>query len=845
MKILLVHNAYQEPGGEDVVFAQERQMLERAGHRVAVYCRSNDEIKKLSTLGRVTLVKNSISSSDTQREFARLLDQETPDLVHVHNVFYMISPVVYGVCRERGIPVVQTLHNFRQLCPAATFYRDGKVCEECSEHGLWRGVYHGCYRNSRPATAAVALMLAWHRRAGTWDGLVDRYIALSEFSRDKIVAAGIPADKVVVKPNFVESDPGEREQAGEHALFVGRLAPEKGVSTLLQAWELLAQPYPLQIIGDGPEREKLEAQARQRGLSSIKFRGRLSREETITAIKAAQFLIVPSVWYEMFPMVIAEAFACGDPVLCSRLGALQDTVADNRTGLHFTAGDATDLARKVEWAFKHPEELAVMGREARREYETLYTSQRNYLLLMEIYERVLRERRASLPAIVQGRKQHSVPSPQPAGRPRTKIVLVHNAYREPGGEDVVFAQERQMLERAGHHVVVYRRSNDEIDELSTLGRLRLVKNSISTGDTQREFARLLDRENPDLVHIHNMFFMISPTVYSVCRDRGIPVVQTLHNFRLLCPTATFYRDGKVCEECAEHSLWRGVYHGCYRDSRRTTAAVALMLSWHRRAGTWNDLVDCYIALSRFSRDKFVAAGIPADKVVVKPNFVETDPGPRERVGKYVVFTGRLSKEKGLHTLLHAWLRLSVQTCLQIIGDGSERENLQAYVRRRGLSGITFRGRLSRDETIAAVKNACVLVFPSECYENFPMSIAEAFACGVPVICSRLGTMEEIVADGRTGLHFEPGDPEDLAAKVEWAWSHPREMEEMGRQARAEYEAKYTAERNYEMLMEIYAKAIAARGQGVFAEVRGGGSDLRSGVDAEVKWIGGRRALARK
>jgi glycosyltransferase involved in cell wall biosynthesis len=405
-------------------------------------------------------------------------------------------------------------------------------------------------------------------------------------------------------------------------------------------------------------------------------------------------------------------------------------------------------------------------------------------------------------------------SPWPAGRPPTKIVLVHNAYREPGGEDVVFAQERQMLERAGHRVAVYWRSNDEINKLSTLGRLALVKNSISSYGTQGEFARLLDRENPDLVHIHNTFFMISPTVYSVCRERGIPVVQTLHNFRLLCPAATFYRDGKVCEECAEHSLWRGIYHGCYRDSRRTTAAVALMLAWHRREGTWNDLVDCYIALSGFSRDKFVAAGIPANKVVVKPNFLDPDPGPRERGGKYVVFTGRLSREKGLHTLLDAWLRLPVHTSLQIIGDGPERENLQAYVRqRRGLSGVTFRGRLSHDETIAAVKNAYVLVFPSECYENFPMSIAEAFACGVPVICSRLGAMEESVDDHRTGLLFAPGDADDLAAKVEWAWTHPREMDEMGREARAEYKAKYTAQRNYEMLMEIYVKAIAARAKG--------------------------------
>ena len=180
-----------------------------------------------------------------------------------------------------------------------------------------------------------------------------------------------------------------------------------------------------------------------------------------------------------------------------------------------------------------------------------------------------------------------------------KIVLAHNTYQQPGGEDVVFEQERQMLERAGHNVIVYRRTNREINESSALARARLLKQSISASNTECEFGRLLDQEMPNVVHVHNTFFMISPAVYSVCRQRRIPVIQTLHNFRLLCPAATFYRNNKVCEECVSHSLWHGVYHGCYRDSRPTTAVVALTLAWHRQAGTWRELVDCYIALSEF------------------------------------------------------------------------------------------------------------------------------------------------------------------------------------------------------------------------------------------------------
>jgi glycosyltransferase involved in cell wall biosynthesis len=390
-----------------------------------------------------------------------------------------------------------------------------------------------------------------------------------------------------------------------------------------------------------------------------------------------------------------------------------------------------------------------------------------------------------------------------------KIVLVHNTYQHPGGEDVVFEQEKRLLERAGHTVVTYCRSNHEISEFSAIGRALVAARTIWSGDSHREFAALLRRENPDLVHIHNTFMMISPSVYSACRDHGVPVVQTLHNFRLLCPAATFFRDGKVCEDCVDDGLWKSVSHGCYRDSRPATAAVALMLGLHRRMGTWNEQVDCYVALTEFSRNKFVSAGFPAEKIVVKPNFVDPDPGPRDREGEYALYIGRLSKEKGLSTLIQAWARLKTRIPLEIVGDGPERENLATQTQSDGNSQITFRGRSSHEATLAAVKRAKFVTLPSECYENFPMSIVEAFACGTPVICSRLGGMEQLVKDRRTGLLFTPGDADDLAEKVEWALSHPSELAAMGREARREFEEKYTAEKNYSYLMDIYERTAHA------------------------------------
>jgi glycosyltransferase involved in cell wall biosynthesis len=389
MKIAMVHNTYQQPGGEDIVFESERRLLERAGHHVISYVRSNKELENISVLRQIAILPRMAWASATRREFAVFLDDTCPDLVHIHNTFMVISPSIYSACRDRRIPVVQTLHNFRLLCPSANFFRDGHVCEECVDVGLLSGVRHGCYRNSRSATASVALMLALHRRLNTWRQCVTRFIVLTAFAKDKFVAAGFPPDKIVVKPNFVYPDPCERASAGEYAVFTGRLAEDKGLRVLLNAWAQLPVQYPLQIIGDGPERAALETQARESGLSSITFRGRLSHEDAIEAVKKARFIVVPSTWYETFGMCIAESFACGTPVLCSRLGAMKEIVTDHGTGLHFNPDDAQDLASKVEWAWNHPAELTEMGRAARRKYETDFTAEKNYSLLMQIYEQTV------------------------------------------------------------------------------------------------------------------------------------------------------------------------------------------------------------------------------------------------------------------------------------------------------------------------------------------------------------------------------------------------------------------------------------------------------------------------
>ena len=391
-----------------------------------------------------------------------------------------------------------------------------------------------------------------------------------------------------------------------------------------------------------------------------------------------------------------------------------------------------------------------------------------------------------------------------------KILLVHNSYLEPGGEDVVFEQENRLLRWAGHEVIEYCRRNDEIAAYSAMERLDLLRRTVWATDSRSEFSRLLHSSHPDVVHVHNTFPLISPSIYSVCQEARVPVVQTLHNYRLLCPQANFFRNGKPCEECMQQGLWRGIQHACYRNSRLATAGTVLMLAVHRQKRTWDKMVDLYITLSDFARRKFIAAGFQADKIEVKPNFLRSDPGGRTAPGSYVVFVGRSSPEKGLPTLIKAWRWLDKGIPLRIVGDSPYQAEMQEQAAQLQSADIRFLGRQPHEQTITAIKQSRFLVFPSELYETFGLSIIEAFACGVPVIASNLGAMSELVEDGRTGLLFRPGDSTDLAEKIAWAWNHPEIMEKLGRNARLTYEQKYTAEKNYSELMKIYAKAAARR-----------------------------------
>ena len=381
----------------------------------------------------------------------------------------------------------------------------------------------------------------------------------------------------------------------------------------------------------------------------------------------------------------------------------------------------------------------------------------------------------------------------------TNVLVVHNAYQQRGGEDAVVDAEIELLRSRGHAVAEYRRSNDD---LNGMGRAQAALQTFWSTTTEREVGALITAKRIDVLHVHNTFPLISPSVYWAAAKARVPVVQTLHNFRLVCPQALMLRNDVPCEDCVGHVPWRGVVHGCYRSSKAQTGVLAAMVTMHRGLGTWRDKVTRYIALNEFCRQKFIEGGLPAERIVVKPNFVDAGPAPAEVARQGVLYVGRLSQEKGIGVLAEAMRRLGASLPLAVVGTGPQADLLA------GLPGVTMHGALAGEQVMALMRRAQLLVMPSIWYENFPRTLVEAFGCGLPVVASRLGAMAHLVKDGHDGVLFEAGSGEALAAALASLAAEPQRCAAMSRAARQTYEESLTPDTNYTQLMRIYMEAIA-------------------------------------
>lgn len=383
-----------------------------------------------------------------------------------------------------------------------------------------------------------------------------------------------------------------------------------------------------------------------------------------------------------------------------------------------------------------------------------------------------------------------------------KILQLHNLYRIAGGEDAVVHREHQLLQQHGHQVVVLERSNAETDYWPAWRRARMLTDTFFSADSYRMVREICQRERPDVAHVHNVFFLLSPSVYYALDREGVPVVQTCHNFRFLCANAIFYTEGGLCERCIRGNYFQAVAHRCYHESRVQSLALAASLAWHRYAGRWWDRIDAFIALSEFSRRKLIEGGLPEDRTFLKPHFLDSNVAPPPTHGDYVLVMGRLHPEKDVQTAVEAFQHLP-ELRLVVLGEGPLMEPLKALVQRLGLRNVEFRGFVGGAARFEILRNAKLLILPSRVYENFSVSVLEAYAMGKPVVASRIGAVAEMVREGETGLLFEPGQPADLAQKIRRLCDPPEQIAGLGRAARAHFESHFTADTNYRQLMDIY------------------------------------------
>ena len=381
MKILLVHNFYKIRAGEYSVFNNEMNLLKDNNHEVITYHKDNRDINSLSSKFRSFI--NVIFSKKVYHEFSQLLKKEEPDIIHVHNLFPLITPSIFFSAKENKIPIIQTLHNYRYICPSSILMHKNKIYEKSITNGVFSTVVDKVYQNSYLGTFALARMINFHKKKDTWNSKVNKFIALTDFSKSKFKEAGFSPDKITVKPNFVFDIKKDDIKKDKFALFVGRIGEEKGIKILIQAWKNI--DYPLIIAGSGPLENELNSLSHK----NINFIGSQDKNKIIELMNSASFLVVPSIWYEGFPMVILEAYSAGLPVLGSKIGSVGEVVIDNVTGVQFKPNDPIDLSEKVNAVIKDQSFLSELSKNARKHYIDNFTPEKNYQVLLNIYKEVI------------------------------------------------------------------------------------------------------------------------------------------------------------------------------------------------------------------------------------------------------------------------------------------------------------------------------------------------------------------------------------------------------------------------------------------------------------------------
>jgi len=383
-----------------------------------------------------------------------------------------------------------------------------------------------------------------------------------------------------------------------------------------------------------------------------------------------------------------------------------------------------------------------------------------------------------------------------------KILQLHNSYIYKGGEDVVVELENNLLTEYGHSVFQLKRENKK-EIRNFVDKFTIAKNLSYSNYSKELVDKEIKKIRPNIVHVHNFFPLWTTSIFDACIDNNIPIVLTLHNYRTICANGLFFRENKVCEKCLNHSSYYSVLYGCYQNSRFKSIPVAKMITNNRKKNIWESKINRFIVFTNFAKKKYIQANFPKSKISVKPNYNPTQILPttiNKDLKKNCIYVGRISEEKGITALLKAWENINFP--LKIFGDGPIKHLIN-----KNQANITFLGNQPKNIIIAEMQLAKFLIFPTECYEGFPMTILESFASGLPVLASNIGSISEIIKNKYNGILFKPGNIIDLREKINWILSNPDECEKITQNALKEFSIKYSKEKNYELLIKIYKEAM--------------------------------------
>ena len=808
LRILIAHSFYRQSGGEDRYVSQQYELM-RQFHDVRLEARENANLSE-----DLATAAGMVAGLRERGRLRRSFGSFSPDVVHLHNPYPALGPAVHVVAREQGVPLVQTVHNLRLRCPNGFQFTEGAPCRRCEGGRYENAVEHRCFP-SRSQAAAYAATLWAHRFVFRLDEAVDLFVAPSRFLAGRLADWGF-GERVEVVRNFT-AVPDQPPPIGDRGLYLGRLSSEKGVDVLLRALAELGDP-PFDVVGTGPHEGELQRLATELRLRRVRFHGQIAPGQVGNAIAKARYVAFPSLWDENAPLAALEAMAAGRPLVASANGGLPELTEDSR-GVLSEAGDVHGLASAIA-QFGDRSVAADSGARAREFVIRECTGQHHATRLNQAYARALKgrlrdmsEAPAPVPFVARVSTSSRVATASSSPRPLPSVLMVHCYYRDLGGENLSFEAEASLLRDAGVRVTTYTRDNREWDRIGRVAQARVGLGTTWAPDVFTDLRRVIRRVRPDVVHFQNTFPLISPAGLHAANRSGVAVVQALRNYRMLCAKAVLYRDGRICHDCVGKVVpYPAVQHACYHDSKVRSAAVVGMQVTHRALGTWKEAVDLYVAPSDFARRLFVESGIGLERIAVKPNFVDTDPGTNTSVGSYALYAGRLAPEKGVGALIRAWSAVP-DLPLLVAGDGPSRKEMEAAIVRLAVGDrVQLLGSQPPSRVMELLRDARLVVFPSEWYETFGRTAAEAFACGVPVVAARLGAMAEVVEDGVSGRLFEPGNADDLAAAVRDVVRATVRSSTMSVAARAAYEARFTAASNLDQLLAIYRRAIMMRAQ---------------------------------